>query len=64
MEGERYVNERKVAELTDRGLPTLRNDRSKGVGIPYCKVGKSVRYRLSDVIGFMEKHKIQTEEGR
>ena len=58
---DKYVNERKVAELTDRALPTLRNDRSKGVGIPYCKVGKSVRYRLSDVIGFMEKHKVKTE---
>ena len=62
---DRYINERKVNELTDRALPTLRNDRSKGIGIPYVKVGKSVRYRLSDVIGFMEKHKVQTEqEGR
>ncbi|MFZ0944144.1 MAG: hypothetical protein WB930_06020 [Syntrophobacteraceae bacterium] len=58
----RYLNEHEVATLTGRGLQTLRNDRSERRGIPYLKVRKSVLYRLSDVLEFMDKHRIQTEE--
>jgi hypothetical protein len=43
-------------------LSTLRNNRSKGQGIPYIKLGRSVRYDLQDVIEFMEAHKIHTEK--
>jgi len=55
---ERYVNEKKVAEITGFSLAKLRNDRSLGRGIPYCKVGSAVRYPLSDVLEFMEAHRI------
>ena len=56
-----YINERKVSEITGRALPTLRNDRHNKRGIPYCKVGRSVRYALMDVISFMESRKIIPE---
>jgi predicted DNA-binding transcriptional regulator AlpA len=56
-----YIDEREVFRLTGRALSTLRNDRHRGRGIPYCKVGRSVRYLVQDVIDFMESHKIQTE---
>jgi len=57
----KYVDERKVSEITGRALPTLRNDRHNRRGIPYCKVGRSVRYALSDVVEFMESRKIIPE---
>jgi len=57
-----YINENQVAQITGRALSTLRNERSKGQGIPYIKLGRSVRYDLQDVIEFMEAHKIQTEK--
>ena len=57
----RYINEKEVSSITGRALPTLRNDRHHGRGIPYCKIGKSVRYGLSDVVDFMESRKILTE---
>lgn len=57
-----YVNEKKVSEITGRALPTLRNDRHHRRGIPYCKVGRSVRYKISDVIRFMESRKIVFED--
>ena len=38
----------------------LRNERFIGKGIPYIKVGRSVRYNLDDVIDFMESRKIET----
>jgi len=57
----RYLTEKEVQRITQRALPTLRNDRHKGKGIKYIKIGRSVRYSLSDVVDYMEKHKIQTE---
>ena len=57
-----YINENQVSKITGMALSTLRNNRSKGQGIPYIKVGRSVRYDLQDVIEFMESHKIKTEK--
>jgi predicted DNA-binding transcriptional regulator AlpA len=62
MQNIRYIDEREVSRMTGRALPTLRNDRHKGRGIPYAKIGRSVRYSVDDVISFMEKRKIATEE--
>lgn len=59
---ERYIKEREVAETTSRSLSTLRNERSRGVGIPYIKIGRSVRYSSSDVREYMEARKIKTVE--
>jgi phage terminase Nu1 subunit (DNA packaging protein) len=61
MEQVKYINEKKVAEITDIGVQTLRNDRHLKRGIPYSKKNRMVRYSLSDVIAFMEQHKIRTE---
>jgi predicted DNA-binding transcriptional regulator AlpA len=56
----KYVGEREVSTITGRALPTLRNDRFNKRGIPYIKLGRSVRYRLADVLEFMESRKINT----
>jgi predicted DNA-binding transcriptional regulator AlpA len=60
VESSRYLNEVQVAEMTGRALSTLRNERSRNEGIPYIKIGRSVRYSLQDVINFMEARKIET----
>ena len=62
METIRYLTEKEVAEITRRALSTLRNDRHLGKGIPYVKIGRSVRYLFKDVIEFMESRRIATEE--
>ncbi|MCI5221995.1 MAG: DNA-binding protein, partial [Candidatus Electrothrix sp. AR4] len=36
----------------------LRNDRCKCKGIPYSKIGASIRYKVEDVVAFMEGHRI------
>ena len=61
MDNGRYIDEQEVARITGRALSTLRNERFQRRGIPYYKVGRSVRYSLGDVIEFMEKHRIETE---
>jgi hypothetical protein len=57
------IGEREVAKITGLAVQTLRNYRFQRKGFPYSKVGGSVRYRLDDILGFMESHKIQTSEG-
>ena len=34
-----YLTEKQVSALTGRCVQTLRNDRAKGQGFPYCKIG-------------------------
>ena len=58
----RFLTEKEVKQMTNRALSTLRNDRHLNRGIKYCKIGRSVRYELSDVLEFMRSRKIQTEE--
>jgi hypothetical protein len=57
-----YIKEEKVSEITGLKLPTLRNHRHLRKGIPYIKIGKSVRYDPEDVYNFMEKRRIYPEE--
>ncbi len=56
----KYLTEKEVSEFTGRAISTLRNDRCKGIGIPYIKMKRSVRYDPDDVIKYMESCKIQT----
>ena len=57
----RYLTEKEVAAITGRAVQTLRNDRHKGQGFAYIKFGRSIRYRLSDILGAMECHRIDPE---
>lgn len=58
--GKQFLTEKETAKITGRGLSTLRNERSKGVGIPYCKISRSIRYQLKDVMEWMEARKVIT----
>lgn len=60
-----YVNEQKVAEMLDCAVQTLRNWRFRGEGPQYSKLGgRAVRYKLQDVIAYMERRKVKTEDSR
>jgi predicted DNA-binding transcriptional regulator AlpA len=54
------VREEVVSEITGLALPTLRNYRFMGKGIPYLKLGRSVRYDLRDVYAYLENAKVET----
>lgn len=58
----KWIDERAVSEMTGRALPTLRNDRFLGRGIPYTKMGKSVRYSIEDVVSYMEARRVSTSD--
>jgi hypothetical protein len=59
---DRWLIEEEVKELTRMALPTLRKHRCLGIGIAYYKISKSVRYKFSDVVKYMEAHRIETHK--
>lgn len=58
----KYITEKEVAIITGRAISTLRNERHLGRGMPFIKIGRSVRYSMIDVIAFMESKRIYTKE--
>ena len=56
--GKRYLNEREVAMITGLSVSMLQKMRMHCMGLPYVKIGKSVRYRLEDIQAFMEAHRV------
>jgi hypothetical protein len=64
MEIDRWIEPREVERITGKKRQSLANERHRGFGIPYYKVGASVRYKLSDVFEFMEQHRIDPETRR
>ena len=53
---EEYLTEKEVADKLKISIYTLRNDRSKRRGLPFVKLGGSVRYRESDIVKYMDEH--------
>ncbi len=62
MKQAQYVTEKEVAAMTCRAVSTLRNDRYMRRNIPYVKIGRSVRYKLADVLEFMDGNRIEIGE--
>jgi hypothetical protein len=58
----KYLNEKETSNITGLALSTLRNHRHQGVGLPYSKVGRAVRYSFQDIIDYFEGHKITNED--
>lgn len=54
-----FIDERQLAERQCRSVKTLRNQRVVGGGIPFVKMGRSVRYRLADVLEWERIHTVE-----
>ena len=61
---ERMLKDKELAARHNRSVRTVQADRISGVGVPYVKIGRSVRYRLSDILAFEEKHLRRSSNGR
>ncbi len=60
--GEQLATERQVAEILQKSVQSLRNDRCLGKGLAYFKIGRLVRYKLSDVEAFIESRRFDPDE--
>jgi predicted DNA-binding transcriptional regulator AlpA len=57
---DKYLTEQQVAELTGFSVKFLQKLRRRGTGgPPYMKVGRSIRYKWSDVIKWMGSHRVE-----
>lgn len=57
----RLLLDKEVADRLGQATQTLRNNRCKGIGIPYVKIGRSIRYRAEDVEAYIRAHRIDPE---
>lgn len=55
---ERFIDEKQASEITGMSEAWFQKMRWSGGGIPYIKVGRSVRYRESDVLSYFEAHRV------
>lgn len=55
---QKYLTAMQAAEFIGLAAQTLANKRFKGLPPAYCKIGKAIRYSMSDLIKFMESCKV------
>ena len=48
------LTQRQYCELTGKSESTAEQDRLYGRGAPFIRMGRSIRYRLDDVIAWLE----------
>jgi len=48
------LDQDRLADLLGCSARTLERQRLEGGGVPFCRVGRLVRYRLSDVLEYLE----------
>ena len=56
-----WLTESEVSELIGVTRATLQNWRWRGVGLPYSKFMRSVRYKESDLYEYMESGRIEPD---
>jgi hypothetical protein len=48
------ISQRQLKEITGEADSTIEQRRLKGTGIPFIRLGRSVRYRLDDVVAYLD----------
>ena len=51
---EPLLNEKDIARLTKRSIASIRRDRMTGKGVPFIRMGKSVRYTADTLRSFLK----------
>jgi len=61
---DQLLTEIEAAQLRRQSVRTLQAERLRGDGCQFVKLGRSVRYRRSDVLRFIESNmRVSTSEG-
>ena len=59
-----FLSEVEVAKILGISCASLQQHRWLGRGIPFIKVGRSVRYSVDDLQAYIEENRVDPEEGR
>jgi predicted DNA-binding transcriptional regulator AlpA len=54
------LNQKQTADILSMSEAWLEQSRFRGTGLPYIKIGKSVRYKLSDIQAWISDHTVAT----
>lgn len=57
----KFLKAEDVAEWLGLSVQALAADRHRDEGIPYVKIGKRVRYRLDEVLAYIEANTVATD---
>lgn len=52
------LTEAQVSEMTGLPVASLKTERCRGLGMPYVKFGRRVRYRTDDVTAYINAHTV------
>ena len=55
------IDEKEVSQIIKRSVQTLRNERCQGRGLPYIRIGRSIRYDIADIERYIQIHRIDPE---
>ncbi len=64
MSDSKVFDEREAAGMLGCSVALLRKWRLFREGPAWCKIGRLVRYRQSDIDAFLEAHRVETGGGR
>lgn len=53
-----YFRQNTVAALRNCSIATVERDRWAGIGIPFIKINKAVRYRKRDIHNWLSTHQV------
>jgi len=56
---DRLLRQGEVAKMIGMSEAWLEQSRFRGTGIPYIRLGRAIRYRMSVVQQWLEKHSVQ-----
>ena len=55
---QQLLTEKEVQKVFGLNTRTLQRERNLGMGIPYVKIGKRVRYKRSDIEKYINQHTV------
>ena len=59
--GETFLDARETAKLLNVSVRSLENMRAEGKGLPFYKFNRQIKYKVSDVKGYIEKRKVEVQ---
>jgi len=58
------LTKKQAAARTGFSEHTLDRHRKEGKGIPYVRIGRTIRYRSADVAKYLAEHRVEPEKPR